>query len=115
MNTINELLERIDKHKGVFDPSKEKYLDWVFRYNCRFMELYDLHPASHPRILENLMLERVNETLLHVKSQYWKTTQFTVIYVPSVESIDTLIEYDIKKRGLTLFLEDSQHDNKKTI
>lgn len=95
-NTIDELLNRIDKHKGVYDPGKEEYLDWVFRYNCRKLERYDIIPKDNPEKLTELIQQSVLDTAKMVVSHYWKHNTHCKIYVPSIESIDELLAYDLK-------------------
>lgn len=96
MNTITELLERIDIHKGVFDPSKEVYLDWVFRYSCRKLECYGLNPALESSKLRETIHSYVLDTAKMVVNHYWKHTTPCKIYVPDIASIDELLEYDLK-------------------
>lgn len=102
MKTIDGLLDDIDRHKGVYVPNKQAYLDWVFRYNCRLMEWYNLDPKIQTHILDRLMHDRITETVGVVKNHYKHNNSLYKIYVPSVESMQELLEYDIIERGLTL-------------
>jgi hypothetical protein len=96
------LLNKIQSHKGEFIPGRNEYIDWVFRYCCRFMECHDIKPIENPDILNELIIARYMETYLMVKMNYDNTDQISYIYIPDIDSIDNLLEYDIKQRGLTL-------------
>ena len=96
--SISETIQEIERYKGVFDPDQEVYLDWVFRYVCRKMECFELNPAEHPERLNSEIQHHVNMTLNMVKEDYWKNSRPTIIYVPAAESIDDLLEHDLKQR-----------------
>lgn len=100
--TLNDLFKDIDTHKGVFYPDKHTYLDWVFRYSCRFLEVEGLHPVTNSDILTQQIYNRVSETAEMCKKNYSHSNQLCKIYVPSIESIDELLAYDRGKRGLKL-------------
>lgn len=100
--TLQDLLHRIDTHKGTFIPTKQAYLDWVFRYNCRLIERFHMIPGDHPELLNKLMYDRIKETHDMVLNHYWKDTSVCEIYIPSVSSMDVLLDYDIANRHLSL-------------
>ena len=95
---IDDLLHEIDRYKGVYDPSKTEYLDWVFRYTCRLLECHGFDPKVHTEEFEKVMRRYVSKSVEMVQANYWKTNKETIIYVPPVEVIDDCLEWDIKHR-----------------
>ena len=94
--SISDIVNEIERHKGIFDPSREEYLDWVFRYSCRMLECYGLNPTAHPEKLNNVIREYTMMTLQTVKKNYWEDGKPYTIYIPAVEAIDDCLDYDIK-------------------
>lgn len=102
MKEHETLLDKIEAHRGVFLPNRKEYIDWIFRFNCRFIELHDMNPKDHPMILNKNILRCYTDTFKMCVENYWTTYSPCYLYVPSVECMDELLEYDIKKRGLVL-------------
>lgn len=102
MKQHQNLLNKIEAHRAYFIPSKQEYLNWVFRYNCRFLELHDINPSENTALLNDRMTISLKDTFDMVRQHYWTDNRLQGIYVPLVEQIDECLRYDIDKRGLSL-------------
>lgn len=96
MNTsIDDMITRIEKHKGVFLPNKQKYLDWVFRYACRKLEYYNISPSSNSSLLHEEIYKLIHNTAKLVVHEYWRDTRINYIYTPSINTINICLQSDI--------------------
>ena len=98
MKTINRLLNEIERHKGVFYPSRDVFIDWCFRYNCRLLECYGINPAQNPSELNKRIYNMVKKVYVATVKNYYYDTTLSKYYVSSVDSIDNILTEDIKTR-----------------
>ena len=50
--SIDELISKIERHKGTFEPNKKAYLDYIFEFSYRLLE-YDgiQNPGESPDLI----------------------------------------------------------------
>lgn len=106
MKSIDEYIFEIERHRGIFDPSKKYYLEVVFRFSCQYLERQGHKPSENFDKLDFQMRYRLKETRDMVVDNYWKINKECIIYCPDFKSIPTLVDYDLSK--IRKLLEDSK-------
>ena len=103
MNTINELVYEIRRHKGYFWPedSDELYLAYTFRYAHEYLKQTGYPIKGN---IENMMKTAIQLDLDEIIENYYTNDTRGPIYIPPFEAIHDIVEWDI----------DHQNDDKET-
>lgn len=91
--SLDDIIRDVERHKGWFDPSREMYKEFLFRYGCRILELYRCDVS---RLITPLVHRQAIRTLMATQAHYDMTDKLYHIYIPPSSMWDDMLTHDIK-------------------
>jgi hypothetical protein len=94
--SIDDLILKIERHKGVFVPSKKDYLDFVFEFSYHLLECGGISSPGESKYLVPTMREFIKSDAKYAKKQYHKHGG-CYLQVAPVSEARSLAEWYYKK------------------
>lgn len=95
MNTINQLLDELDRHKVRYVPTndRERYLKHLFDYYTRYCEIKGFTPLEeYKNVIQSCMRVHLKIDLEQARLHYDKSNRFYFIWIPPYDSLDLFIK-----------------------
>lgn len=84
--SIDELVLKIERHKGVFVPSKKAYLDFMFEFTYRLLEYDGIQNPGESKDLLPTMRMFIKNDAKYAKKAYKQSNGCTLTIPPVSEA-----------------------------
>jgi hypothetical protein len=68
--SIDELILKIERHKGSFNPSKQAYLDYIFEFTYKLLEYDGIENPGQSSDLVPVMRQFIKQDARYAKKAY---------------------------------------------
>jgi hypothetical protein len=83
--TIEDMVVEMERHKVVFLPSKQAYLDFIFEFNYQLFELSGETPVSESSQFIPCVKAFINDDLEIARKWYYKHDKPYKLWCPDVK------------------------------